>query len=71
MGLPGNADVAELVDALDLGSSAERRGGSSPFIRTTLSEALAKGGPEPSTLSGASKALMLAETIPLLHIRCT
>lgn len=34
MGLPGNADVAELVDALDLGSSAERRGGSSPFIRT-------------------------------------
>ncbi len=28
------ADVAELVDALDLGSSAERRGGSSPFIRT-------------------------------------
>ena len=30
------ADVAELVDALDLGSSAERRGGSSPLIRTTL-----------------------------------
>ena len=29
-----NADVAELVDALDLGSSALRRGGSSPFIRT-------------------------------------
>ena len=29
------ADVAELVDALDLGSSAERRGGSSPLIRTT------------------------------------
>ena len=55
MGLPGNADVAELVDALDLGSSAERRGGSSPFIRTTLSEALAKGGPEPSTLSGAKQ----------------
>ncbi|CCV07389.1 hypothetical protein MESS2_550001 [Mesorhizobium metallidurans STM 2683] len=33
---PGTADVAELVDALDLGSSAERRGGSSPFIRTIL-----------------------------------
>ena len=31
-----NADVAELVDALDLGSSAERRGGSSPFIRTKI-----------------------------------
>ena len=29
------ADVAELVDALDLGSSAERRGGSSPLIRTS------------------------------------
>ena len=28
------ADVAKLVDALDLGSSVERRGGSSPFIRT-------------------------------------
>ena len=28
------ADVAKLVDALDLGSSAARRVGSSPFIRT-------------------------------------
>ena len=28
------ADVAELVDALDLGSSAFGREGSSPFIRT-------------------------------------
>ena len=27
--------MAELVDALDLGSSAARRGGSSPLIRTT------------------------------------
>ena len=31
------ADVAELVDALVLGTSAERRGGSSPFIRTKTS----------------------------------
>ncbi len=30
------AGVAKLGDALDLGSSAERRGGSSPSIRTTL-----------------------------------
>jgi hypothetical protein len=30
------ADVAELVDALDLGSSALGRGGSSPFIRTKI-----------------------------------
>jgi hypothetical protein len=28
------ADVAKLVDALDLGSNAARRGGSSPSIRT-------------------------------------
>ena len=28
------ADVAKLVDALDLASSDESRGGSSPFIRT-------------------------------------
>lgn len=28
------AGVAKLVDALDLGSSAERRGGSSPSTRT-------------------------------------
>ena len=31
-----NADVAELADAPDLGSGALRRGGSTPFIRTTL-----------------------------------
>ena len=28
------AGMAELVDALDLGSSAVRRGGSTPFTRT-------------------------------------
>jgi hypothetical protein len=31
-----NADVAKLVDALDLGSSAARHGGSSPSIRTVI-----------------------------------
>jgi hypothetical protein len=31
---PDFADVAELVDAQDLGSCALGRGGSSPFIRT-------------------------------------
>ena len=31
----GHAKVAELVDALDLGSSAARRGGSSPPFRTS------------------------------------
>ena len=29
-----NADVAELADALDLGSSAARHGGSNPLVRT-------------------------------------
>ena len=32
------ADVVELVDTLDLGSSAARRGGSTPFIRTKKAE---------------------------------
>ena len=30
----GRAGVVELVDTLDLGSSASRHGGSSPFTRT-------------------------------------
>tara|TARA_A100001037_G_scaffold264191_1_gene254876 strand:+ start:175 stop:312 length:138 start_codon:yes stop_codon:yes gene_type:complete len=30
------AGMAELVDALDLGSSAARRGGSTPFTRTNI-----------------------------------
>ena len=32
---PFYADVVKLVDTLDLGSSAARRGGSSPSIRTS------------------------------------
>jgi hypothetical protein len=31
-----DAGVAELVDALDLGSSDASRGGSSPFARTNI-----------------------------------
>ena len=31
-----DADVAELADALDLGSSVLRRGGSTPFICTNF-----------------------------------
>lgn len=34
--MPANADVAELVDALDLGSSFFGSEGSSPFIRIKL-----------------------------------
>ena len=33
---PATARVAELADALDLGSSAERRAGSTPASRTQL-----------------------------------
>ena len=41
--LPG-AGVAELVDALDLGSSDASRGGSSPFTRMPINtEAASKG----------------------------
>jgi hypothetical protein len=35
------ADVAELADALDLGSSSERSEGSSPFIRITIAKSAA------------------------------
>tara|TARA_Y100000768_G_scaffold215591_1_gene162488 strand:- start:111 stop:236 length:126 start_codon:yes stop_codon:yes gene_type:complete len=34
--IPPLADVVELVDTPDLGSGAERCGGSSPLIRTKL-----------------------------------
>ena len=37
-GPPFLAGVAKLVDALDLGSSALRHGGSSPFARTNIKE---------------------------------
>ena len=37
------AGVAELVDALDLGSSTVRCGGSTPFIRTNLKPPLYGG----------------------------
>ena len=37
IGSGNSADVAELVDALDLGSSVFGREGSSPFIRTYIS----------------------------------
>ena len=37
------ADVAELVDALDLGSSAARRAGSSPAVRTSPLSMVSEG----------------------------
>ena len=46
------ADMAELVDALDLGSSAARRGGSTPSIRTIAAfvEKCASHRPDASVL---------------------
>ncbi len=41
--VPPIADMAELVDALDLGSSAFGRGGSTPSIRTTYNPQLSLG----------------------------
>ena len=37
------AGVAELADALDLGSSAARRGGSTPFTRTNNKHQFKRG----------------------------
>ncbi len=47
-----SAGVAELVDAPDLGSGAERRGGSSPFTRTIffVSQALKRLDAEAAAL---------------------
>ena len=39
-----SAGMAELADALDLGSSAARRGGSSPLVRTKIGTGAAKSG---------------------------
>ena len=39
---PNFAAVVELVDTLDLGSSAARRGGSTPFSRTKLFQLILK-----------------------------
>ena len=50
--------MAELVDALDLGSSAERRGGSSPFIRTSFSQA------KPSRPKTWDRSVPFRHTIP-------
>jgi hypothetical protein len=38
-----NAGVVKLVDTLDLGSSASRRGGSSPFTRTFKAFTICRG----------------------------
>src|SRR5258707_14305522 len=47
-----SAGVAELVDALDLGSSDESRGGSNPSARTTPPGLAVAASPLPSPLAG-------------------
>ena len=42
--MDSNAGVVKLVDTLDLGSSASRCEGSSPFARTLIIKALLKQG---------------------------
>ena len=42
--MDSNAGVVKLVDTLDLGSSASRCEGSSPFARTPTNKALVKQG---------------------------
>ena len=53
------ADVAKLVDALDLGSSAARHGGSSPSIRTCPPKH-GEGGVSAEALAGVLFAHMLS-----------
>ena len=57
------AGVAELVDALDLGSSASRRGGSSPSTRTRKGQA----GGGARSLSRCSHSAVLGRTGKALH----
>ena len=49
------AGVVKLVDTLDLGSSAERRGGSNPSARTTNDQPAAATEPEGTTLLSEPK----------------
>ena len=54
----GPAGVAELVDALDLGSSDSRRGGSSPSARTISNGHGVRHGPRPArSLRGLGRAV--------------
>ena len=53
-----NADVAELADALDLGSSAARHGGSNPLVRTNDDEQ--KGLSHESNLTYAQPLFFIA-----------
>ena len=61
-----DAGVAELVDALDLGSSGAIRGGSSPFARTTLRLRLRVAGRE---VDWRTKALRRRSCPPKLSER--
>src|SRR5438309_8751411 len=60
-----DAGVAELVDARDLGSRDESRGGSSPSARTTLFQA-SRGGLENPANSGSTSSgstMQVTETL--------
>ena len=52
-----HADVAELVDALDLGSSVARRVGSSPSIRTSLRSYELRLAGQPGRVGQQSRSL--------------
>src|SRR5690606_2329614 len=53
----GLAKVAELVDALDLGSSAARRGGSSPPFRTMVEPSRRRFRPDARRPEGPALAV--------------
>ena len=68
------ADVAKLVDALDLGSSVARRGGSSPFIRTEQYDwmlgHILKFDLRGSDCSDSSKSMFSIQLTGVLRVTC-
>lgn len=52
--------MAEQVDAVDLGSTAERHGGSSPSVRTNVLNEIIQGCPSHNLDHSGSKGVTLA-----------
>ena len=65
----GPAGVAELVDALDLGSSDSRCGGSSPSARTiSIGHGVRRGPRSARSLRGLGRAVTAAASFSLLSV---
>ena len=64
--MPKRAGVAELVDALDLGSSDASRGGSSPSARTNVRPAEIHSNVIPKSGTRFSETITFNETITFM-----